>query len=113
MTRRRNVLAGGPERSVGRRLFDRVTAGGAQALGRPIGALERGHRADIIVLDHRAPLLAGRRGDAVLDTWLFAGNQPLVRHVMVGGRWQIRDGHHADEIPIARSYRSVLERLQA
>ncbi|WGF86551.1 formimidoylglutamate deiminase [Marinivivus vitaminiproducens] len=112
-TRRRNVLAGAPASSVGRRLFDAATTGGGQALGRRIGALARDHRADLIVLDHRDPLFAGRKGDSVLDTWLFAGNRPVVRHVMVGGRWQIRDGHHADEIPIARSYRSVLERLQA
>jgi formimidoylglutamate deiminase len=36
----RNVLAGGPHRSTGRRLLDAVTQGGASALRQPMGAID-------------------------------------------------------------------------
>ena len=52
-----------------------------------------------------------RAGDAVLDALVFAGNVSPVRDVMVGGRWTVRDGVHADERSIAASYRRALERL--
>jgi formimidoylglutamate deiminase len=38
--RARNVLAGGPHRSTGRRLLDAVSQGGASALSQPMGAIE-------------------------------------------------------------------------
>jgi formimidoylglutamate deiminase len=47
----------------------------------------------------------------VIDSFLFAGNTPLVRDVMVGGRWQVRDFRHHDEERIAARYRSVVARL--
>jgi formimidoylglutamate deiminase len=46
-----------------------------------------------------------------MDSFLFAGNTPLVRHVMSGGRWVVRDFHHHDEARIAGRYRDTLERL--
>jgi len=37
---------------------------------------------------------------------------PVARHVMVGGRWVIRDGRHEKEAEIDARYRSALERLK-
>nr|XP_061808142.1 formimidoylglutamate deiminase-like [Nerophis lumbriciformis] len=71
----RNLLTGGRDRSTGRSLYQQALAGGAQACGRPIGRIAPGCRADLVVLDTDHPLLAGRRGDAWLDSWIFAGNQ--------------------------------------
>ena len=110
--RARNVLSGGPERSTGRNLLDRVLAGGAQCLGRPIGALKAGCRADIIVLDPDNPVIAGREGDAVIDAWIFSGNQPAVRNVYVGGVQLVRDGQHFKQDDIFRRYRAALDRLR-
>jgi formimidoylglutamate deiminase len=77
----------------------------------PIGALHAGARADLLVLDDRAPLLAARDERSVLDSFIFAGNTPLVRDVMVGGRWVVRNFQHHDEERIAARYRSVVEQL--
>jgi formimidoylglutamate deiminase len=109
--RRRAVAAGGATASSGAILYRGALAGGAQALGRPLGALAPGKRADIVVLDAAHPALAGRDGDALLDSYLFAGNLSPLRDVMVGGRWVIRDGHHADEEAIAQAYRETAARL--
>ena len=57
--RARNVLALREGESVGRRLYADALAGGAQALGRAIGSIKPGQRADIVVLDADHPDLAG------------------------------------------------------
>lgn len=112
--RQRNVLAGeGDERSVGARLFKAALAGGAQALGRPIGRLAAGTRADLLVIHEESPLLAGKDGDLLLDALVFAGNANPVRDVMVGGRWVVRDGRHGAEDAIAETYKSTLGELNA
>ncbi|HET6588238.1 MAG TPA: formimidoylglutamate deiminase, partial [Oleiagrimonas sp.] len=46
-----------------------------------------------------------------LDSFLFAGNTPLVRDVCVAGREVVHDFHHADEERIAARYRRVVEAL--
>jgi formimidoylglutamate deiminase len=110
-TRHRNVAARHPGDSVGETLWREALRGGAQASGMPIGELREGRRADLLVLDDASPLLAARDARSMLDSFLFAGNTPLVRDVMVGGRWQVHDFHHHDEERIGARYRAVVERL--
>jgi len=86
-------------------------AGGAQASGVDTGELKPGARADFIVLDDEAPLLAGRNVADVVDTWIFAGNANLVRDVVVAGEPVVRDSRHRDEERIAARYRETVERL--
>lgn len=112
-TRRRTVLAGGPRRPTGARLLREALAGGAQAMGADIGALADGARADIVVLDDAHPLLTARSGDALLDSWIFSGNAPCVRHVIVGGRTVVENGRHPLEDASAVRFTQVLERLFA
>jgi formimidoylglutamate deiminase len=107
---RRNLLADGPGRSTGARLYGAALAGGAAALGQPAGAIAPGCRADLVVLDTEAPSLAGKAGDALLDAWIFAGAR-AVRTVLVGGRAVIRDGHHAEGEAIAAAFRRTMRRL--
>jgi formimidoylglutamate deiminase len=109
-TLRRNVAAL-PGQSTGAALWSRALEGGALASGRRIGALRPGHRADLLVLDGEHPLIYGRGGDRLVDALVFAGNPSLVRHVLVGGRWRVRDGRHAAEVEAAAAYRRVLDRL--
>ena len=108
--RRRNVAAP-PEGSTGARLHAAALEGGEAAMARQAGALEPGRAADIATLDAAHPLLAGKTGDAILDAWVFAGNANLVRDVMVGGRWVVRDGRHPEEEAIVRAFWRTMERL--
>ena len=59
--RRRNLLRPSEGGSVGRFLYQGALSGGAEACGRPIGALAEGKRADLIVLI-RVSCLVGREG---------------------------------------------------
>ncbi|OQR37605.1 formimidoylglutamate deiminase [Pseudomonas sp. Bc-h] len=108
---RRNRLYRLDQPMVGRTLYDAALVGGAQAMGQPIGALEVGKRADWLVLDGNDPYLATASGDAILNRWLFAGGDRQIREVMVGGRWVIRDGRHADEEESSRAFAQVLREL--
>ncbi len=107
----RTVLAGGPDRSTGRTLYERALVGGARASGRKLGRIAPGSRADFVVLNTDHPVLYGRSGDALLDSWIFSGNAPLVRDVYVGGRRMIEDGRHADEDRINHNFRRTLDEL--
>ena len=111
--KRRNLLAGeGGSPSVGARLYKAALAGGARALGRPIGRLAIGCRADLLVLDGELPCLWGKDGDVLLDAVMFAGNRNPVRDVMVGGAWLVGEGRHRDRDAILADYRAVIAALQ-
>ncbi|HFD15563.1 MAG TPA: formimidoylglutamate deiminase [Rhodospirillales bacterium] len=109
---RRLVATRPDEPHCGAALYRAALAGGARAAGRPVGRIAPGFRADLVHLDDRHPLLAGRRGDAVLDTFVFAGGSgTFVRDVMVGGLWRVRDGVHADEERARRGLAASVTRL--
>ena len=109
--RRRNIAASPSQPSVGATLWREAAAGGAQALARPMGAIAPGTRADLVVLDPEHINLVGRSGDGLLDAFIFAGNGQMIKHVMVGGKWIVRDGHHPDEAAIAARYSQVQKQL--
>jgi formimidoylglutamate deiminase len=109
----RNVLAGGPNRSTGRTLFEAAAMGGARALGQPQGAIAAGLRADIAVLDEQHGSLIGRSGDNVLDSWIFSGGNACVKDVFVAGQHLVRQGQHIDSPNITARYRKALEALKA
>jgi formimidoylglutamate deiminase len=111
-TRHRTIAASDSSNSVGETLWGDALFGGARATGANVGEIEEGDRADVLVLDETAPLLAGREIENVLDTFLFAGNANLVRHVMVNGQWAVRDFRHRDEERIASRYRETVNRLR-
>jgi formimidoylglutamate deiminase len=113
--RRRNMLAAGgnDSPSVGAALYRAALAGGAQALGRPIGRLAPGCRADLVVIDAEQPALFGKADDVLLDAIVFAGNANPVRDVMVGGKWAVTEGRHAAEDAVLRAYRATLEQMMA
>ena len=92
--RRRLVAALGDGASCGETLYRAAARGGAQACGLRAGALEAGRRADLVVLDDRTEPLAGAPPGELLDRYVFAADRAAPRHVMVGGRWRVRDGAH-------------------
>jgi cytosine/adenosine deaminase-related metal-dependent hydrolase len=57
--------------------------------GLPIGTLEPGAAADLVVLDYDPP--TPLTSDNLAWHWMFAFGAEMVRDVMVGGRWVIRD----------------------
>ena len=111
VTKHRNVAYREPGTPTGARLYRQALVGGAQACSRPIGSIEPGKRADIVVLDHDSPVIYGRNGDAILDSWIFSANGNPVRDVMVGGKWVVQDGRHYREDSVASAYRTAISHL--
>jgi formimidoylglutamate deiminase len=111
--RQRNVLSAGPGVSTGRALFDGALAGGAQALAQPIVGLRAGARADIVTLDTTHPSLAGRRGDAILDGWIFAAGANAVACVWAGGDKVVENGRHRLREQACATFNGALRRLVA
>ena len=111
--RRRNVASSAQFPGAGEALLQHAWSGGAQSAGLPIGALQEGAFADVIVLDPDAPALAGARDADVLERFLFAGNRPLVSEAWVGGRRVTSEGLHHDHDKIATRYAQTLRRLLA
>ena len=110
--RARNVVAE-QAASTGRVLFETALAAGSQALGVvPHGLAENGF-ADIVSLDAEHVALAGRSGDAILDSWIFGAGRALVDCVWTRGRKVVRNGRHHAREAIATSYRQRLEGLLA
>jgi formimidoylglutamate deiminase len=109
--RQRNVLApaGG---SNGRALFDAAIAGGNRALGgRPAG-IAVGNAASFVSLDAGHPSAAGKSGDAILDSWIFAKGT-TIDGVWTGGRKVVSDGRHIRREAIAERFRKVMNELAA
>jgi formimidoylglutamate deiminase len=67
------------DHSTGRRMFEGILRGGAQAAQRKSGHLEVGYWADMMTLETDSPHMWGRAGDAALDSWVFAGTINLFR----------------------------------
>ncbi|GMG85330.1 formimidoylglutamate deiminase [Paralimibaculum aggregatum] len=112
--RARAVLAE-PGGSVGRRLYEGAARGSARALGQPQGGrIAPGAPADLVALDASALCLAAREGDALLDGWIFAGDdRAVVREVWSAGRHVVQAGHHLAREAVAARYRRALGELLA
>lgn len=115
--RKRNVLASPERPSTGAALFAGALAGGAQALGGGGGALAeralaKGAPVDIVALDAAHPSLVARRGDALLDGWIFAGRD-AVDAVWCRGRQVVSEGRGHGRADILRRYRATMTRLLA
>lgn len=108
--RARNVLAPEAGCSTGRSLFDGALQGGFQALGVSGVGLKEGAPADLVSLNAADPVLAGRSGDAILDSWIFAGNNP-VGCVWRGGVRVVHGGRHRNRSQIEAKYKEALARI--
>jgi formimidoylglutamate deiminase len=110
--RRRNVLTSDDEITVGNALWQAAVRGGAQAVGRPVGKIAPGMRADLVVLNGNDAGLAEQPAECVLDGAIFGPVRQPVRDVMCGGRWVVRDGHHPHEAEVFARYRAVLSKIR-
>ena len=104
----RNVFAHEGE-STGARIYAEACRGGAQALGRSIGAIEAGKRADIVVLDAGHPDVTG--AESVLDAYVFVAGEALVKSAIVGGEMVVADAKHKHHDAITARYRKTMQTL--
>jgi formiminoglutamate deiminase len=111
--RERNVLSDGAGTSTGRALFDHALSGGAQALAQATAGLAPGARADIVTLDAAHPSLAGRRGDAVIDGWIFATSGDAIDCVWAGGHKVVESGRHRLRHAARERFNAAVRRLVA
>lgn len=110
---RRNVLTSAGM-TCGRFLYQHAANAGGRALGQTVGRLETGFRADLVELDGSHELLAGRSPDAVLDSWIFAGDNSMLNSVWVAGRRMVANGRHVAESNYRAAFGQVVkEMLQA
>ncbi|MBI1416426.1 MAG: formimidoylglutamate deiminase [Limimaricola sp.] len=100
-----------PGRSTGRMLWDGAARGGAQAAGRPSGAIAPGLWADLVALDRDEADLDGTMGDTTLDAWIFA-SPGRVADLWAAGRHVVQAGRHRGHDAITDRYRATLRRLR-
>jgi formimidoylglutamate deiminase len=87
--RRRHVFGAREGATLGDSLYLAALDAGAQSVGRPVGALAAGCRADFVVLAAEE-----RDEPPSLDTRVFKSGAWRVADVVVGGEFRVRDGRH-------------------
>ncbi len=97
--------------STGRHILDAMTTGGAQAAGRHTGQIASGYWADLMALDTQSVTLAGRTKDQLIDSFIFAGDDHLIRDVWSAGRHLVSGGRHIEHNKISSNYRTALASL--
>ncbi|MBO1324502.1 formimidoylglutamate deiminase [Acetobacter sp. TBRC 12305] len=126
--KRCQALPTGQTGSIGQFLYSQALAGGAQACGlgaahpaspgAPVGPaaagqLAVGQRADACILREDDLSLPGLKGDAVLDSAIFASPTLPVSDVLCHGAWVVRDGRHINEIHITAAFRHAIMALRS
>ncbi len=108
----RNVLTGSYS-SCGMFLYQHAALSGASSLGQPVGKLEPGFRADMLELNAGHELLAGKQADAILDSWVFAGDKSMLDSVWVAGRRIIHKGFHPQEDSFRSGFLKATTEIQS
>lgn len=117
--RARNVLAA-EGYSTGRALFEEASSGGGRALfsvrgsgrhGPRTGVLRVGASADVVSLKADHPALVERRGDEILDSWIFAAGRSVVDCVWRAGAKVVINGYHHRRDLLRTRYRRALKAL--
>jgi formimidoylglutamate deiminase len=108
----RNVSASEAAPEVATNLWLGACAGGAQALGQPVGMLAAGRRADLVVLDGNDVDLEALDAPGALAVATFSGNANRVRDVFVAGEPVVIEGRHPREEQARDAYRATLGRLR-
>jgi len=140
--RARNVLAAGANASTGRSLFDAALAAGRQALqgadsganraralpaavstgaagalppagASPAAGVAAESSLDVVTLSPAHPALIERRGDEILDSWIFAAGREAIDCVWRAGVKVVSGGRHRDREVLVKRYGEALRRLRA
>lgn len=99
--------------STGRRLWQAAATGGATASGRDAGRIAAGALADLVALDSGHVDLEGLSGDALTDSFAFAGDSGMVTDVWAAGRHMVQGGRHIRRDAIVAAYRHAVRALRA
>ena len=103
--RQRNVAARpGVQPATAARLFDTVLAASAAPAGLAKWGLQRGARADFLVLDAGDASLLGIAASHVLDALVFSSPGDAIRDVYVAGQIVVHERRHAAQDAIAGRY---------
>jgi len=70
-----------------------------------------GASADFFSINTDDVAFAGRAGDQLLDTFIFAGGDQCIDSVWRAGRRVVSNGRHIEREKIEVRYRATLERL--
>ena len=98
---------------VGRELFTRAVAGGAQACGHASAGIRAGGHADLVCLYGDDPMLVGHGDASRLDALVFSGYQLPIDRVMVAGEWRVVDGEHVRLEESRAAYGDTVKRIAA
>jgi formimidoylglutamate deiminase len=99
--------------STGAALHAGALAGGAAALGRDSGAIAVGAWADLAALDADALCFLALPEARLLDGWVFAADDRVVREVWAAGRAVVRDGRHVARDAVQARFRKAMAALAA
>lgn len=106
--RRRARLAGPGGLGV---LWERLCTGGARATALPVGTLEPGRAADIVVLGPQQPPLAGPPPERILDALITGGGNRNIADVYVGGVKRVEAGEPVAAADTAAHFEAVVRRV--
>lgn len=97
--------------STGRRLFEEICKGGAQAAGRKTGFIKEGYLADLLALDTSHIDLEQHKKDTLLDSYIFSGDDRMISDVWSAGRHLVKNGEHVSRPEITKAYRKATKKL--
>ncbi len=106
----RNRLYRGEHISIGDNLFSQALLGGNQSCGVALG-LSVGSRADFMVLDDTHPFIGASEPKDILNRWLFACSENVVKDVFVAGKQVITDGHHELDLISRSEFAQVIKKV--
>lgn len=106
----RNRLYRGHQTSIGDNLFTQALYGGNQSCGVSLG-LTTGCRADFMVLDESHPFIGASDAKDVLNRWLFACSDNVIKDVFVAGKAVIQDGRHALDVTSRTEFARVIKQV--
>jgi formimidoylglutamate deiminase len=98
---------------LGMPLWSGAARGGAAALAQPVGALEVGCRADIVVLDADAAPWAGQPAAQIPDALIIGGSRHDIAAIYAAGERLVESGVIRDAAAIRSAFADVVRRLAA
>ena len=78
----------------------------------PVGRIEPGYRADLVVLDREGPHTLGHDWDTLLDAWLVGGDEHDIEAVYIAGERRVERGSVAGAAEIRSAYGNAMRELR-